>query len=249
MNTTSTDRFIRRSQAFALVALPASWLLMLALHFRSLAEFFVFRPRYVAIPAEDKVPRLIAAQNHWPMIHDPHLIGYLALPLLVLAAFGLYAAGRRVHPRLASLGISLTVIGSIFMGGIFGLMVSLTRAMGNIDPKYVDGAIATFAAVTADTGGYGLTRRLGMLALLGIAIQALALWRAPNVPRWSPIVVTAGCALFLSFWDVDNMMFAGAVCIVAGFVPIARLLGGNGGVNSTATAASTTGTPGSSPRE
>lgn len=224
MNNTTTDRFIRRSQAFALIALPASWLLMLALHFRSLHAFFIFRPRYVPAPAEAQVRHLIAAQNNWPMIHDPHLIGYLGLPLLVLSAFGLYAVGRRVRPRLAALGVSLTVTGCIFLGGIFGLYVSLVRAMGTLDPRYVDGAIATFAAVTADTGGYGLTRRLGMLALLGVAIQAVALWRAPGVPTWASTIVVAGCALFLSFWDVDNMMFAGAICLVAGFIPVARVL-------------------------
>jgi hypothetical protein len=224
MNTTSTDRYIRRAQAFALIALPATWLLMFALHFRRLADFFELHARYVPVPAGDKVTRLIQARNHWPMIHDPHLLGYLTLPLLVLGAFGLYAVGRRVHPRLAALGISLTVTGSIFLGGVFGLFTALTRGLGDVDPRYVDGAIATYTAVTADHEAYGMTRRLAMLAMLGMVVQALALWRASSVPRWSPISIVAGGALFLSFWDVDNMMFAGAVCMLAGFVPIARSL-------------------------
>ena len=224
MKTTSVDRLVRRSQAIALLALPLLWLLMFALHFHSIIDFFMFNAHYVPVPASDKVTHLIEARNRWPIIHDQHLIGYLSLPLLVLGAFGLYAVGRRVRPGLAALGLSLTVSGSIFLGGVFGLFIALTRGLGDVDRRYTEGAIATYAAVTADHGAYGLSRRLAMLALLGIAVQALALWRAPGVPRWTPVVVAMGCTLFLSFWDVDNMMFAGTLCLIAGFVPVARVL-------------------------
>ena len=224
MNTTPVDRLIRRSQALALLALPLVWLLMFTLHFHSIADFFVYSAQYVPVPASDKVTHLIEARNRWPMIHDQHLLGYLSLPLLVLGAFGLYAIGRRMRPVLAALGLSLTVSGSIFLGGVFGLFTALTRGLGNVDPRYTEGAAATYAAVTADAGAYGLSRRLAMLALVGIAIQAMALWRAPGVPRWAPVVVAFGCTLFLSFWDVDNMMFAGTVCLIAGFVPVARAI-------------------------
>ena len=37
-------------------------------------------------------------------------------------------------------------------------------------------------------------------------------------------MVVLGCALFLAFWDVDNLMFAGALCLTAGFLPMARAL-------------------------
>jgi hypothetical protein len=224
MNEPSVDRFVRHSQAFALMGLPLLWLLMLALHFRSLADFFVFRARYVPVSAADKVTSLIEARNTFPMIHDPHLIGYLSLPLLVLGAFGLYAVGRRVRPGVAALGVSLTVSGSLYVGGVFGLFTALTRGLGDVDSRYTEGAIATFAAVTADHGAYGLTRALAELAMLGLAVQALALWRAPRVPRWAPVLVTFGCALFLAFWDLDNLMFAGSLCLIAGFIPIAREL-------------------------
>ncbi len=224
MNEPPADRFVRHAQALALVALPLLWMLMLALHFRSLADFFVFHERYVPAPAADKVTRLIEARNLWPMIHDPHLIGYLSLPLLVLGAFGLYAIGRRARPGIAALGLSLTVTGSIYLGGVFGLFTALTRGLGDVDSRYTEGAIATYAAVTADHGAYGLTRALAELALLGLAVQALALWRAPRLPRWVPVLVILGCGLFLEFWDVDNLMLVGSLCLIAGFVTIAREL-------------------------
>lgn len=228
MNTRTLDPFVRSSQAAALVALPVLWLVMFVFHFRKAADFFVFHSHYVPVPAAEKVTHLIAARNQWPMIHDPHLIGYLSLPLVVLGAFGLYAVGRVVRPRLAALGLALTVVGTIFLGGVFGLFCALTRGLGDVDPKFTDGAIATYAAVTADQGAYGLTRRLAMLALLGIAIQMLALWREPRVPRWASALAMLGCALFLSFWDVDNMMFVGAVCLLLSFIPVARCVRSSG---------------------
>ena len=228
MNTRTQDPFVRRAQAAALIALPVLWLAMLALHFRRAGDFFVFHSHYVPVSAADKVTRLIAARNQWPMIHDPHWIGYLSLPLVVLGAFGVYAVGRVARPRLAALGLSLTVFGTIYLGGVFGLFCALTRGLGDVDAKFTDGAIATYAAVTADQGAYGLTRRLAMLALLGIAIQMLALWRASGVPRWAPALAVLGCALFLTFWDVDNMMFVGAVCLLLGFLPVARCIRSNG---------------------
>jgi hypothetical protein len=224
MNALPIDRFIRHAQASALVGLPLLWLLMLALHFRSFAGFFVFHARYEPASAAETVTRLIAAGNRWPMIHDAHWIGYLSLPLLVLGAFGLHAVGRRVRPAIAAFGIALSVTGSIYLGGVFGLFTALTRGLGTVDARQAEGAIATYAAVTTDQGTYGLTRTLAQLAMVGLAVQAIALWRAPRVPRWAPAAVGAGCCLFLLFWDVDNLMFAGTLCLLAGFVPIAREL-------------------------
>lgn len=211
-------------QALAIVGSPVLWLLMIVLHFRSLADFLVIRLRYAPVPAADKVMHLIAARNRWPMIHDPHWIGYLGLPLLLLGAFGLFAIGRRGHPVLAALGVSLTVIGCIYLGGVFGLFTALTRGIGDVDARYSEGAIAVYAAVTANHGAYGLTRSLAELALLGLAIQTAALWRAPGVPRWAVVAIAAGCALFLAFWDIDNLMFIGCLCLIAGFIPIGKQL-------------------------
>jgi hypothetical protein len=224
MNALAINRITRQTQALALLGLPVLWLLMFALHFRSLADFLVFRLHYAPVPPADKVTRLIAAQNRWPMIHDPHMIGYMSLPLLILGAFGLYSLGRRANPALAALGVSLTVIGCVYVGGVFGLFTALTRGLGDVDARFSEGAIATYAAVTADHGAYGLTRVLAELALLGIAVQGAALWRASGIPRWAAVSVAAGCALFLGFWDVDNLMFVGALCLLAGFIPISSEL-------------------------
>jgi len=222
MNTQTADRLIRKSQAIALVGLPVLWLAMSLLHFRSLADLLTLRRRYVRRPAEDTVTRLIRAHNSWPMIHDPHWIGYLSLPLLVLGAFGLYGLGRRARPAMAALGVSLTVTGCLYIGGVFGLFTSLMRGLGDVDPQFTEGAIATYAAATADQGAYGLTRTLAELALLGFAVQAAALWPVPRVPRSAIVTTICGCALFLTFWDVDNLMIVGELCLITGALPISR---------------------------
>ena len=135
-----------------------------------------------------------------------------------------HSLGRRTNPALAALGVSLSVIGCIYVGGVFGLFTALTRGLGDVDARFSEGATATYAAVTADHGAYGLTRGLAQLALLGIAVQAAALWRAPGIPRWATAAVAFGCALFLGFWDVDNLMFVGSLWLIAGFIPISREL-------------------------
>jgi hypothetical protein len=224
MKTLLVDRFARQSQAMALVALPVLWLIMSLLHFHSLEDLFIVRLRYVPHPAPDTVNRLIAAHNRWPMIHDPHWIGYLSLPLLVLGAFGLHALGRRVRPAIAALGVSLTVTGCLYVGGVFGLFTALMRGLGDVDPRFTDGAIATYAAATADHGAYGLTRALAQLALLGVAVQAMALWRAPHIPNWSTATTILGCASLLAFWDIDNLMIVGEICLIIGLLPISREL-------------------------
>ena len=197
---------------------------MLALHFRSLADFFVLRIRYVPNPPADTVGHLITAHNRWPMIHDPHLVGYLSLPLLMLGAFGLYALGRRTRPVVALIGLCLTTIGTIYLGGVFGLFTALMRGIGDVDATLLDGAAATYAAVTADRGAYALTRGLAQLAMPGLALQALALWRTPMIPARACVLVCSGCALFVAFWDIDNLMFLGGLCVLAGVVPFARAL-------------------------
>lgn len=221
---TRTDHCIRTAQAYALMTLPVSWLAMLVLHFRSLAGFFTWRLRYEPAPADHKVVALLSGAGRHPMFHDPHWIGYLSIPVLALGAFGLYALGRTSRAGAAALGLSLTVIGCIFLGGVFGLITGLDHGMADVDPRHLEGAIAVYTAVTSDHGAYGITRMLAELTVVGLAVQAAALWGAPRIPRWAPITVCVGCALFLAFWDIDNLMLIGTLCLMAGFVPMARSL-------------------------
>jgi hypothetical protein len=224
MQMTSTDRFIRAAQARALVALPALLLLVFVLHFRSLPAFFVFHMNYEPRPAAEVVRSLIAAGANMPLIHDPHVIGYLSLPLMALSAFGLYALGRGMRPVIATIGLALTLIGTIYLGGLFGMWTAFYHGIGGVDPRYLEGAIATFAAETAPRGAFLLTTTLAKLAFVGLALQILALWSVPYVAKWALVLAALGCSLFIAFWDLDNWMLIGAALMLAGFIPIRSCL-------------------------
>lgn len=223
MPTTDVDGFVRRAQGYALGALPVLFVMVFALHFRHWRDFFTFRLSYVARPARDTVTALIALGGRRPVLHDPHMLGYLGLPLFLLTAFGLYRLGRTVRPRLALLGVALSATGAIYLGGLFGSWTAFF-GIGMVDPAYTDGAIASFAVLTAPHGALLVSMVLSKMAIIGLVVQALALFGTGVVPRWSSAVAAIGCVLIVLFWDLDNWMLIGSVLMLAGFVPMSRRL-------------------------
>jgi hypothetical protein len=220
MSPSATDRLVLTSQRSALFALPALLVAVFTLHFRGVAEFFQFRSSYTPTPPDQVVASLIASSNQAPLIHDPHVIAYLALPLFLLCASGLYALGRRARPMASLIAMVISVIGVIYLGGLFGMWAAFYRGLGDVDPRYLEGATATFAAMSASKGAFLLTTTLAKLAFVGLALQGLALYGTRLVPRWSPLMVVGGCALFLCFWDLDNWMLIGALLMLGGFLPV-----------------------------
>lgn len=224
MSSSTADRVLLASQRWALIALPSLLIAVFVLHFRGAADFLHFKSAYTPRPPADVVSSLIAAGNRGPLIHDPHVIAYLALPLFLLCASGLYALGRQVRPMASLAAMAVSVTGVIYLGGLFGMWAAFYRGLGDVDPRYVEGAIATFAAMSAAKGAFLLTTTLAKLAFVGLAMQALLLSGMRLLPRWSPVLVAVGSALFLCFWDLDNWMLIGAVLMLAGFVPMRRCL-------------------------
>jgi len=224
MSSSIADRLILKSQRGALLALPALLVAVFALHFRSAADFFNFQWSYTPRPPAEVVPSLIATGNHAPLLHDPHVMVYLALPLFLLCASGLYVLGRRARPLASLVAMAIPVVGVIYLGGLFGMWAAFYRGLGELDPRFVEGATATFAAMSAPKGAFLLTTSLAKLAFLGIALQALALVGTRLIPRWSPLLVVVGCAIFLAFWDLDNWMLIGSVLMLLGFLPMRAAL-------------------------
>ena len=170
------------------------------------------------------VTGLVHAQNRWPLFSDPHMIGYLGLPLLPLCAYALYMLGRRRRPLLSGIALFVTVSGTIFLGGIMGMWTAFYRGLGNVDPQYTAGAIATFGGMTEPHGAFLVTTTLGKLAILGLALQALTLLGLRGMPKWAVACIVVGCAMFLLFWDLDNWMLIGVTLMITGFLPASRLL-------------------------
>lgn len=220
MSSPTADRLVLLSQRGALVALPALLVGVFALHFRGGADFLDFQASYTPTPPAQVVASLVAAGNHGPLLHDPHLIAYLALPLFLLCASGLYALGRRARPMTSLVAMAVSVVGVIYLGGLFGMWSAFYRGLGDVDPRYLEGATATFAAMSAPKGAFLLTTTLAKLAFVGLALQALVLLGTRLVPRWSPMLVAGGSVLFLVFWDLDNWMLMGALLMLVGFLPM-----------------------------
>jgi hypothetical protein len=217
------ERTVRRIAAATLIAFPALFIIVFLLHFGR-ENFFEFHLRYVPPPAADIVPRIITGVHAGGRIHDPHLLAYLGLPVLLVAAYALYLAAKPTRRALGLLALLVTCTGVVYLGGLFGLWTTLYGAIGNVDPRYTGGATATFAALTAPHGPFLLTKTLAKLSMLGFALQALVLWGIPRIPRWSPILIVIGCATVVGFWDLDNWMLLGTLLILAGFIPIRSAL-------------------------
>jgi hypothetical protein len=203
---------------------PLLFCIVFLMHFRSGSDFFHFRLRYVPRDPTQVVTALVRAQNHWPMVHDPHILGYLGLPFLLLSAYLLYRVSRRARPRLSAVAMFVTAAGTIYLGGVFGMWTAFYRGLGEVDPRYLDGAIATFKGMTELQGAFLLTTTLAKLAMIGLAAQSLVLWGLPRVSRAAVVLIVLGCALFLAFWDLDNWMLIGMMLIVGGFVGLMPVL-------------------------
>jgi hypothetical protein len=220
--TATTNDPIRRVLAAALLVFPGLFILVFLLHFRHASDFFHFRMHYVQRPPEQTVAALIRAQNRWPMVHDPHIIGYLGLPLIPLCAFAMYSVGKRKRPIASAVTMFVTVTGTIYLGGIFGMWTAFFRGLGLVDPSQTEGAIATFKAMTTNQGAFWLTTTLGKLAMIGLAAQALTL--TGRIKGWAVACIVTGAVLFLLFWDLDNWMTIAALLMLAGFMPVRRAL-------------------------
>jgi hypothetical protein len=215
---------VRKILAAALLVFPCVFILVFIMHFRRFTDFFQFHEHYVPASPARVVAALIANHNQTPLIHDPHMVGYLALPVFTLCAFALYVLGRGARPFVSAVTLMITIAGSIYMGGVFAMWTAFYRGLGLVDPANLAGATATFAAMTAPHGAFLVTTALAKLAMIGLGAQALVLVGTRVTPLWSIVCVALGCLMFLAFWDLDNWMLIGTVMILVGFIPMRTAL-------------------------
>jgi len=212
-----------RPGSYLVILFPCLFMIVFLMHFHRASEFFQFKWYYAAPDPEQVVPSLVRAHNRWPLFHDPHILGYLSLPLLLFCAFALYQLSRQAHPRLSSLGLFVTVSGTIYLGGLFGMWTAFYRGLGEVDPRYLDGAIATFRGMTVPHGAFLLTTTLSKFSLIGLGAQGLMLWRLPRIPVRSAVLIPLGCLIILGFWDLDNWMLIGMLLMATGLFPLIPL--------------------------
>jgi hypothetical protein len=227
--TSTSPAYGRNASAVAMFLFPLLFIVVFLMHFQHPGDFFHFRLHYAPRDPVRVVTSLMRGQNRWPLFADPHMLGYLGLPLLPLCAYALYTLGRAKRPLLSGITLFVTVSGTIFLGGIFGMWTAFYRGLGNVDPQYTAGAIAAFQGMTAPHGAFLMTTTLGKFAIVGFALQALTLLGVRGMPRWAVACVVVGCALFVIFWDLDNWMLIGVTLMMTGFIPAFRLLRSSAG--------------------
>lgn len=206
----------------SLILYPLTFMLAFAMHYRSIAEFFVFKLKYVQVPVEESVRMLMgpdAARNYI----NPHLVAYFSVPLMISASLALGYVLFEKKPWTALIGVSLTTIGSVFLGGVFAAWLSFA-AIGNMPADQFEYAVSAFSALTAMQGTLALTTYLSVLSLLGFLVLAVGLFQSRIVPKWSAGLIFIGTLMIIVFMDLDNWMFIGSLLMLIGMFPIALKL-------------------------
>jgi len=210
-----------RLSSVAPLLLPVLLVLVFAMHLRSLPQFLDFKLHYEPTPP-DVVARHFVGHGPRDLLLDPHVIAYLALPLFLATGLALYRRTRARRPRTGTAAFALTAIGTIYVGGLFGMWTAFYDGLARVDARDLEGAAHTFAAMTAPRGAFLLTTTLARVAFVGLAWQGLLLWDRDARSRFAAVAVAAGCALFLAFWDLDNWMLVGSLLLLAGLVASRR---------------------------
>ncbi len=215
------QRSLFRAGSIAFALFPLVLMASFALHFLGefdAADAFRVRLTYVQ-PSPERFMELFRSASAIDFLL-PHLLIYLALPLLVpaTAAFAAHLAVRRAG--LAAAGVLVTLAGTIYMGGVFGAWLTF-QAAGTVRPDQVEGAIPVLAALIQHPPMLKLSGGLAGLSLLGIAALALGMLVTRAIPRWRALLVLVGNVTILAFTDIDNLMFLGALAWFAGAIPLA----------------------------
>lgn len=197
--------------------LPVLLVIIFAMHMRSLPQFLDFRLHYEPTPPEVVAHWLVGSAAR-PLLHDPHVIAYLVLPLFLATGAMLHRRTRARRPAASKAAFALTCVGTIYLGGLFGMWTAFYDGLAHVAPADVDGAGRVFAAMTAPRGAFLLTTTLAKLAFVGLGLQGLLQWGGDARSRAAAACVALGCALFLAFWDLDNWMLVGSLLLLAGLV-------------------------------
>lgn len=224
MTTNSAADPVQKILAAALIIFPCVFMLVFLMHFRRASDFYNFKLHYVPRSPDRVVAGLINGHNRGPLIHDPHMIAYLTLPILVLCALALYVLGREKRPVASAITLMITIAGTIYTGGLFGMWTAFYHGIALVDPANAAGATATFAAMTSPQGAFLVTTSLAKLLMIGFAAQAIVLLGTRAAPLWAILCIVLGAVAFLAFWDLDNWMLIGTALILAGFVPLRKAL-------------------------
>jgi hypothetical protein len=212
---------VRNTLAASLLIFPTILLVAFTMHFNSIEDFFTFKLKYPAYNS-DGLFNLLVKTGGGSFIHA-HAVAYFSVPFMILTILCLGYLLYPKKPMLSFIGVSVGIIGSVFMAGVFASWISFT-AVSKVEPQYYVGAKAALTELTRMTGALKMITTLSFLSLIGIIILCIGFLRTTLLPKWSPLTIMMGCAIICIFMDLDNWMFIGSVLILIGLMPVSRIL-------------------------
>ncbi len=213
---------MKRIGGVSLIFSPLTLIIGFAMHFQNIGEFFVFKLKYVQVPIEESVKMLMSSEAARNFI-NPHLVAYFAVPFMIFASLAIGYLIFKQKPWIAFIGTAMTVIGSVFIGGVFAAWLSFA-AIGNMALDQFEYAVSAFKELTTMQGPLVLISYLSIFSLLGFMVLAVGLFKSSIVPKWSASLLFIGYLIIIAFMDLDNLMLIGAVLILIGSIPISKLL-------------------------
>jgi hypothetical protein len=217
---TNIIKCLNKIGATSLILFPIMLIIAFSMHFMGefgLRDFFDIKFSYQQ-PSPERFMELFRTGRLLDFIL-PHLTAYLALPLLIPAIiyFGKVLFDKK--PIFSLIGIVLTIIGVVFMGGIFGSWLSFV-AIGNVPSDQVQATIPALTSLIQENNLLGMTGVLAGFSLIGFIIIALGLFIYRVIPRWQSALILIGNIIIISFMDLDNLMLIGALLWLIGALPI-----------------------------
>jgi len=216
----TVTRKLEQIGALALLALPLLLALAFLLHFTSINDFLNFQLTTPGYSAEHFLQTLKSADGGFRYFVLPHLVGYAALPLFVFSALIIALISYKRSPKLVATGFVTTVVGVIFLAGVFSAWLSFA-AINQLENVPATTLVAVLKALTSMQGPLLLSTVLSSLALVGMILLGIALHRTQCVPRWSSLLYITGNIMIIAFMDLDNWMLIGAILQCIGIAPLA----------------------------
>jgi hypothetical protein len=206
--------------AVSLIAFPSILIIAFSMHFMGefgIRDFFNFKLSY-AQPSPERFMELFRSNKSLDFVL-PHLTVYLALPLLVPAIIYLSKILFNKKPILSVIGVLLTVVGAIYMGGIFGSWLSFV-AIGNVSSEQVSESIPAVTELIQSNKLLSMTGILAGFSLIGFIVISIGLVISQTIPRWQAILILVGNVMIIMFIDLDNLMLIGATLWLIGVIPV-----------------------------
>lgn len=218
MKKEKVELLLKNGGAISLLLFPTILMVAFALHFESIAEFLIFKLKYVPNTAEDFMNTLSGA-NKARLYVAPHLIGYFSVPFMVATGLCLGKILFKQKPMVSAIGASLTLFGALSLSGVFAAWLSFS-AVGNLPSETVESATVVLQELTKMQGPLFLISVLSALSLVGLLIIGIGLFSSNITPKWSSALFSIGNLMIMVFMDLDNWMFIGGLLMLVGMLPV-----------------------------